>query len=103
MERMIEGLPVATGSAWAGVNYFCTTWAGGGKGVAPHDTLNLGRAGDDPDTVAENRRRLCAALPAEPCGCVSMAARWWTPTPPTCRTSLRWTPVSPPVPGACWP
>lgn len=66
MERVIEGLPVVTGPAWAGVNYFCTTRAGG-VGVAPHDTLNLGRrAGDDPDTVAENRRRLRAALPAEP-------------------------------------
>lgn len=66
MERVIEGLPVVTGPAWAGVNYFCTTRAGG-VGVAPHDTFNLGRrAGDDPDTVAENRRRLRAALPAEP-------------------------------------
>lgn len=66
MERMIEGLPVVTGPAWAGVNYFCTTRAGG-TGSAPHDTLNLGlRAGDDPDIVAENRRRLRAALPDEP-------------------------------------
>jgi YfiH family protein len=48
------------------VNYFCTTRAGG-VGVAPHDTLNLGRrAGDNPDTVAENRRRVRAAVPAEP-------------------------------------
>ena len=66
MERVIQGLPVVTGPAWAGVNYFCTTRAGG-VGVAPHDTLNLGlRAGDHPDTVAENRRRLRAALPGEP-------------------------------------
>ncbi|WP_445658451.1 peptidoglycan editing factor PgeF [Achromobacter sp. NCFB-sbj8-Ac1-l] len=66
MERVIQGLPVVTGPAWAGVNYFCTTRTGG-VGVAPHDTLNLGlRAGDNPDTVAENRRRLRAALPAEP-------------------------------------
>jgi len=66
MERVVAGLPVVTGPQWAGVNYFCTTRAGG-VGVAPHDTLNLGRrAGDDPDTVAENRRRVRAAVPAEP-------------------------------------
>ncbi|MBB1597247.1 peptidoglycan editing factor PgeF [Achromobacter sp. UMC46] len=66
MERVIASLPVVTGPEWAGVNYFCTTRAGG-AGVAPHDTLNLGRrAGDDPDTVAENRRRVRAAVPADP-------------------------------------
>ncbi|WP_447577285.1 peptidoglycan editing factor PgeF [Achromobacter kerstersii] len=66
MERVIASLPVVTGPQWAGVNYFCTTRAGG-VGVAPHDTLNLGRrAGDNPDTVAENRRRVRAAVPAEP-------------------------------------
>lgn len=66
MERVIASLPVVTGPQWAGVNYFCTTRAGG-VGVAPHDTLNLGRrAGDDPDTVAENRRRVRAAVPADP-------------------------------------
>ncbi|KAG0761310.1 hypothetical protein G6F22_018904 [Rhizopus arrhizus] len=66
MERVIASLPVVTGPEWAGVNYFCTTRAGG-VGVAPHDTLNLGRrAGDDPDTVAENRRRVRAAVPADP-------------------------------------
>ena len=66
MERVIQGLPVVTGQQWAGVEYFCTTRAGG-VGVAPHDTFNLGRrAEDNPDTVAENRRRLRAALPAEP-------------------------------------
>ncbi len=59
-------LPVVTGPAWPGVRYFCTT-RGGGVGRAPHDTLNLGlRAGDDPDAVVENRRRLRAMLPAEP-------------------------------------
>ena len=66
MERVIQGLPVVTGPQWAGVEYFCTTRAGG-VGVAPHDTFNLGRrAEDNPDTVTENRRRLRAALPAEP-------------------------------------
>ncbi|CAB3673550.1 peptidoglycan editing factor PgeF [Achromobacter pestifer] len=66
MECVIASLPVVTGPGWASVNYFCTTRAGG-VGVAPHDTLNLGRrAGDDPDTVTENRRRVRAAVPAEP-------------------------------------
>lgn len=66
MERVIAGLPVVTGPDWAGVHYFCTTRAGG-VGVAPHDSLNLGRrAGDNPDTVAENRRRVRAAVPSEP-------------------------------------
>ena len=60
------GLPVVNGPAWPGLRYFCTT-RGGGVGRAPHDTLNLGlRAGDDPEAVAENRRRLRALLPAEP-------------------------------------
>ncbi|MPS79074.1 MAG: peptidoglycan editing factor PgeF [Achromobacter sp.] len=66
MDRVIANLPVVTGPAWPGVSYFCTTRAGG-VGVAPHDTLNLGRrAGDDPDTVTENRRRVRAAVPGEP-------------------------------------
>jgi YfiH family protein len=61
-----NGLPVVTGPQWTGVRYFCTTRAGG-VGVAPHDTLNLGlRAGDRPEAVAENRRRVRAMLPAEP-------------------------------------
>jgi YfiH family protein len=59
-------LPVVTGPQWKGVHYFCTTRAGG-VGTAPHDTLNLGlRAGDQPEAVAENRRRVLAMLPAEP-------------------------------------
>lgn len=66
MERVIQGLPVVTGPAWAGVNYFCTTRAGG-VGVGPYDSLNLGRrAGDVAETVEENRRRLRAAVPVEP-------------------------------------
>jgi len=65
-ERTEQGLPVVGGPDWPGVRYFCTT-RGGGVGTAPHDTLNLGvRAGDRPEAVAENRRRLRAALPAEP-------------------------------------
>ncbi|AOB32113.1 hypothetical protein AKI39_17425 [Bordetella sp. H567] len=59
-------MPVVTGPQWAGVRYFCTTRAGG-VGTAPHDTLNLGlRAGDQPQAVAENRRRVRAMLPADP-------------------------------------
>lgn len=66
MERLIQGLPVVGGQAWPGVQYFCTT-RGGGVGAAPHDTLNLGlRAGDRPEAVAENRRRVRAAVPGEP-------------------------------------
>ncbi|MCD0503636.1 peptidoglycan editing factor PgeF [Bordetella petrii] len=66
MEQLIHGLPVVTGPAWPGVRYFCTT-RGGGAGVAPHDTLNLGlRAGDQPGTVQENRRRVRLAVPGEP-------------------------------------
>jgi YfiH family protein len=59
-------LPVMTGPHCDGVRYFCTTRIGG-VGTAPHDTLNLGlRAGDRPEVVAENRRRVRAMLPAEP-------------------------------------
>lgn len=51
---------------WPGVHVFCTTRAGG-TGSGPFDSLNLGLgAGDDPDIVLENRRRLRAMLPAEP-------------------------------------
>lgn len=40
----------------------------GGVSEAPYDSLNLGvHVGDDPARVAENRRRLQALLPAEPC------------------------------------
>lgn len=65
-EKQIGGLPVVTGADWPGVRYFCTTRAGG-VGAAPHDTLNLGlRADDRPEAVAENRRRVRAAVPGEP-------------------------------------
>ncbi|MNX52463.1 Laccase domain protein YfiH [compost metagenome] len=66
MDCVIASLPVVTGPTWPGVTYFCTTRAGG-VGVAPHDTLNLGRrAGDDPAAVTENRRRVRAAVPGDP-------------------------------------
>ena len=41
----------------------------GGVSAAPFDTLNLGRlAGDDPEHVAENRRRLCVQAGADHAG-----------------------------------
>jgi len=49
------------------VHALVTTRAGG-VSVAPYDSLNLGvHVGDDPARVAENRRRLRALLPEEPC------------------------------------
>jgi len=60
------GLPVLPALEALGVCSFCTTRLGG-VGNGPHASLNLGsRAGDDPAVVAENRRRLRAALPGEP-------------------------------------
>ncbi|MDD3326631.1 MAG: peptidoglycan editing factor PgeF [Zoogloea sp.] len=51
----------------ANVKALSTTRAGG-VGAAPFDSLNLGtHVGDDPATVAANRARLRALLPAEPC------------------------------------
>jgi polyphenol oxidase len=39
----------------------------GGVSRGPYASLNLGmRVGDDPEAVAENRRRVCAQLPAQP-------------------------------------
>lgn len=44
-----------------------STTRAGGIGAAPWDSFNLaGHVGDDPAAVAENRRILRAALPAEP-------------------------------------
>jgi polyphenol oxidase len=51
---------------WPSVQLFCTTRVGG-VGKPPFDTLNLGLgAGDDPQTVLENRRRVRALTPGEP-------------------------------------
>lgn len=45
---------------------FAFTERGGGVSAAPYASLNLGGAcGDDPDAVAENRRRALAAIGAE--------------------------------------
>ena len=104
MERVIQGLPVVTGQQWAGVEYFCTTRAGG-VGVAPHDTFNLGRrAEDNPDTVAENRRRLRAACRPSRCGCGRFTAPMSsTPTTPPRRRSRPPTPASRRGRAGCWP
>ncbi|KAB2969309.1 peptidoglycan editing factor PgeF [Zoogloea sp.] len=49
------------------VHALVTTRAGG-VSAAPYASLNLGvHVGDDPARVAENRQRLRALLPAEPC------------------------------------
>ena len=81
-ERPGEGssarAPIDSGAAppvvrpdWAApahVRAFCTTRAGG-VSAPPYDTLNVGlHVGDDADAVAENRRRVAAALglPAAP-------------------------------------
>jgi len=55
------------GPSWNGVRAFCSERAGGAS-AAPYAGLNLGiHVGDDPSAVAENRARLLAQLPAEPC------------------------------------
>jgi YfiH family protein len=52
----------------AGVRAAMTT-RGGGVSRGPYASLNLGGSGDEPAAIAENRRRLAAALglPAAPC------------------------------------
>ena len=55
----VDGLP-------SGVSGFSTTRTGG-VSVGPWSSFNLGAAcGDDPDAVAENRRRLRQQLPGDP-------------------------------------
>lgn len=64
MEQLSQfaGLNVVTGSAWPGVSYFCTTRQGG-LSQGPWSSLNVGlHTNDDPAHVAENRRRITAAL-----------------------------------------
>jgi len=59
--------PCITGSPWPRVRYFSTTRAGG-VSQGNYAAFNLGlHVGDDPDHVQENRRRLRALLPGEPC------------------------------------
>lgn len=63
----IAPLPRVTGLPWQGVRYFCTTRAGG-VSAGEYATLNVGgRTDDDPEHVLENRRRLRAELPSDPC------------------------------------
>ncbi len=57
---------VSPHNAWAGVQMFCTTRAGG-VGSAPYDNFNLGLgAGDIPEIVQKNRQILRTILPADP-------------------------------------
>jgi polyphenol oxidase len=56
----LDVLEVSVATSW-GVDAFITTRAGG-VSHAPYDTLNLGtHVGDDPEAVAENRRRVARA------------------------------------------
>ena len=68
MERLIDrqGLTVLPALNAPGICSFFTTRQGG-VGTGPHASFNLGlKAGDDPQVVTENRRRLRAVLPGEP-------------------------------------
>lgn len=68
MAGLGPGLPLLpfTGEVWRGVRYGCTSREGG-VSAGPWASLNLAlHVGDDPQAVLENRRRLAAALPAEP-------------------------------------
>ncbi|GAA3970914.1 peptidoglycan editing factor PgeF [Allohahella marinimesophila] len=61
---MVEPLEVmaADWSAPHGVHAF-TTWRAGGVSLPPYNSLNLGtHVGDDPEAVAENRRRLWSEI-----------------------------------------
>ena len=59
-------LPYVSGLPWTGVNYFCTTRAGG-LSTGPWASLNMGvHTGDEAAHVSANRDRLRSALPAEP-------------------------------------
>jgi YfiH family protein len=66
LNEQASSLPTISGVPWPRVRYFCTTRQGGVSEL-PWATLNLGmHAGDNPDHVRENRRRLRAMLPVEP-------------------------------------
>ena len=69
MSAAIAPAWACAGGALAGRVGAASTTRDGGVSAAPYDTLNLGdHVGDDPDAVAENRRRLAAmlALPSAP-------------------------------------
>lgn len=62
----LDGLPIEW-PAPASVGAFMSM-RGGGVSTAPYTSLNLGQeVGDEPEAVAENRRRFAAALGAQPC------------------------------------
>jgi polyphenol oxidase len=70
--RRLAGLEVLTWTALDGlpIETFVTT-RGGGVSAGPYDSLNLSfSVGDDRDAVLENRRRVAAALGADPAGFV---------------------------------
>ena len=61
-----DGLEVVSGSAWPGVQYFCTTRRGGVSG-GPWSAFNLGQhVGDREADVRHNRQRLARTLPGGP-------------------------------------
>jgi hypothetical protein len=65
--RYVAGLELLTWAAFAGqcADAFVTARAGG-VSAGPYESLNLGLSvGDDPAAVAENRRRLAAAIGAD--------------------------------------
>ena len=75
LNRKYEGMSVGreervlllTGERWPGIRYGCTQRYPGGVSQGPWEGLNLGsHVGDEPNAVAENRRRLRMLLPGEP-------------------------------------
>lgn len=62
-----ESPSLLRGPEWPGIKIYCTTRTGG-VSVSPYQTLNLAtHVGDNPDAVDENRRRVRALVPQEPC------------------------------------
>lgn len=75
LERRIDDRGVALVGAFEGPVAFGFTERTGGVSRDPYASLNLGsHVGDDPDAVAENRRRALAAL-----GCAACADRLIVP------------------------
>ena len=91
-------------SAWSGAAHGFSTRLGG-VSPPPWDSLNLGAArGDAPERVAENFRRFCAAVGADPGALVKnhqvsagSPGRTFSliPPPPACTRPTVWSPTSP--------
>lgn len=65
-EHRVGGVTLLTDAEVPGGVAFAFTERSGGVSAAPYESLNLGAScGDDPARVAENRRRVLAALGAE--------------------------------------